>query len=264
MSCTCLQTAYLPCVPCVHQHVREHRYVNNTAHPVEASYVFPLDNRAAVSGFEVEIDGVVTKADVQEKAEARQTYERAVAAGDSAQLLERVRDDVFQMSVGNLKPWSTTVVRITYVADVAIEGDGVLFFLPTFVAPRYTPIGTEHVPSGDPSAAPDGLQLDLVAAMSSDIVSMTSQTDGVAITTLEQPGNARIRTAKLANNVMSLSKDVFIKIVTKEPHAPRCLVEHDTVADTYAAVVTLAPHIDFDDEPSELIFVVDRSGSMGG
>jgi len=240
------------------------RYVNNTANPVEAVYVFPLDNRSAVSGFEVEIDGKVTKADVQEKAEARQTYENAVAAGDSAQLLERVKDDVFQMSVGNLKPWSTTVIRITYVADVAVEGDGVLFFLPTFVAPRYTPAGTEAVPNSDGSAAPDGLRLDVVAAMSSDIVSMTSQTEGLAIVTTPQPGNARVQCAKLANDVMSLSKDLIIKITTKEPHKPRCLVEHDTTADTYAAVVTLAPQIDFDDEPCELIFIVDRSGSMSG
>lgn len=207
---------------------------------------------------------MVTKADVQAKAEARQTYERAIAAGDSAQLLEKVRDDVFQMSVGNLKPWTTAVIRVTYVADVAIEGDGVLFFLPTFVAPRYTPIGAEHVASGDGKAAPDGLRLDLVAAMSSDIVSMESQTAGLEIATSEQPGNGRIRTATLRNAVMSLNKDLIIKIVTKEPHAPRCLVEHDPEADTYSGVVTLAPHIDFDDKPCELVFLVDRSGSMSG
>jgi hypothetical protein len=91
-------------------------YVNNTGSPVEAEYIFPIDARAAVSGFEVEIDGEVTKGIVKEKVAARQEYEAAVAAGDSAQLLEQLREDVFQMTVGNIAPWSTAIVRITFVA----------------------------------------------------------------------------------------------------------------------------------------------------
>ena len=63
---------------------------------------------------------MITKANVQEKVEARQTYEAAVAAGDSAQLLEQVRDDVFQMSVGNLQPHSVALIRITYVRPTPV------------------------------------------------------------------------------------------------------------------------------------------------
>lgn len=47
-------------------------YVNDTGSPVEAEYVFPIDARAAVSGFEVEIDGEITKGVVKEKVAARQ------------------------------------------------------------------------------------------------------------------------------------------------------------------------------------------------
>lgn len=72
-------------------------YVNQTGHEVEAEYVFPIDSKAAVSGFEVEIDGLVVTGVVKEKVKARQTYEAAIAAGDSAQLLEQLRDDVFRM-----------------------------------------------------------------------------------------------------------------------------------------------------------------------
>ena len=110
--------------------------MNQSTWPVEAVYIFPIDkfanknsiffvgvffffadscplSRAAVSGFEVEIDGVVTTAVVQEKAQARATYESAIAHGDSAQLLEEKRSDVFQMSVGNLKPGQYCTINIT-------------------------------------------------------------------------------------------------------------------------------------------------------
>ena len=59
--------------------------------------MFPLDERAAVCGFEAEIDGVVTKGVVQEKEQARDTYHQAVAQGDGAQLLEQKRADVFEL-----------------------------------------------------------------------------------------------------------------------------------------------------------------------
>ena len=151
-----------------------------------------------------------------------------------------------------------------YVADVVIEGDGVLFFLPAFVAPRYTPAGAEGVPSGDAGVAREGLRLDLVAAMSSDVVSVESQTAGIGLTVTPMPGNSRVRTISLAGDVMRLEKDLIVKITTKEPHQPRCLVEHDVTNNTYAGVVTLCPQIEFDDERRELVFIVDRSGSMSG
>jgi Ca-activated chloride channel family protein len=66
-----------------------------------------------VTGFEVEIDGVTTTAIVQEKAQARATYEAAIAHGESAQLLEEKRSDVFQMTIGNLRPGQQCTISIT-------------------------------------------------------------------------------------------------------------------------------------------------------
>ena len=90
---------------------------NTEAFPIEAVYVFPLDERAAVCGFEIEIDGyvlcavwlcawlmmrcrVITKGVVQEKQQARATYEHAVSHGDGAQLLEQKRTDIFELVRG--------------------------------------------------------------------------------------------------------------------------------------------------------------------
>jgi hypothetical protein len=155
-------------------------FVNTESFPIEAVYVFPLDERAAVCGFEAEIDGVVTKGVVQEKQQARDTYEQAIAHGDGAQLLEQKRTDVFELKVGNLLPGQRASITIVTVADLKIEGDDVRFFLPTFVAPRYHPhTETDPVPSGKAGRVRDGLQLSVSCTMSRAITAVQSPTHPV-------------------------------------------------------------------------------------
>jgi hypothetical protein len=68
------------------------------------------------------------------------------------------------------------------VADLKVDGDAVEFFLPTFVAPRYTPASeSDPVPKGGP-APPDGLRFELVAAMASDIIAIESKVGTVCNT----------------------------------------------------------------------------------
>lgn len=60
-----------------------------------------------------------------------------------------------------------------------------------------------------------------------------------------------------------MDKDLIVNIEVKEPHQPRVCVEVNEKG-SCAAMVTLFPKFRFADVPAELIFVVDRSGSMGG
>ncbi len=61
---------------------------------------------------------------------------------------------------------------------------------------------------------------------------------------------------------VAMDKDVIVNIEVSQPHEPRvCLEEHEG---SLAAMVTLFPHLQFQDVPVEIIFVIDRSGSMGG
>ena len=93
--------------------------------------MFPLDERAAVCGFEVEIDGVVTMGVVQEKQQARDTYNQAVAQGDGAQLLEQKRTDIFELPGRTV---SVPVMGIFELKDGLISGWRDYFDLPGFQA----------------------------------------------------------------------------------------------------------------------------------
>ena len=60
------------------------RYVNREAQPIEAVYVFPLDEGAAVCGFEAIIDGTLVVGEVKERDEAFRMYDDAMEAGHGA------------------------------------------------------------------------------------------------------------------------------------------------------------------------------------
>src|SRR5262245_17913993 len=56
-------------------------FVNDHPEPLEATYVFPLPDRAAVTGFRLEVAGRVVEGDLQERAKARREYDRALQQG---------------------------------------------------------------------------------------------------------------------------------------------------------------------------------------
>ena len=57
------------------------RYYNDSTTPIEARFVFPLDEYAAVNGFEAFIDGKHVVGIVKEKEEARKVYREAISKG---------------------------------------------------------------------------------------------------------------------------------------------------------------------------------------
>ena len=70
-------------------------YRNNSLVPIEAKYVFPLDDMAAVCGFEAFINGKHIVGVVKEKEQAHREYKEAISKGHGAYLMDEetpVRD----------------------------------------------------------------------------------------------------------------------------------------------------------------------------
>ena len=59
-------------------------YFNNETDSLEAIYVFPLDNKAAVCEFSILIGDRIIKGHVQEKGKAEETYDAALSEGHGA------------------------------------------------------------------------------------------------------------------------------------------------------------------------------------
>ncbi|XP_066438251.1 protein mono-ADP-ribosyltransferase PARP4 isoform X3 [Eleutherodactylus coqui] len=109
-------------------------YKNNSTFPIEAKYVFPLDNTASVCGFEAFINGKHIIGEVKEKQQAHREYRAAISEGHGAYLMDQDAPDVFTVSVGNLPPKATVVIKITYVMEQQFQYGYTSFTIPGNVA----------------------------------------------------------------------------------------------------------------------------------
>lgn len=114
-------------------------YVNAHDAPLEATYIFPLPDRAAVTGMTMTADGRTVEAELRERAQAREAYDRAIEAGQRASIAEEERPDVFTMRVGNILPGERVTITLSLVGPLPWEDGAATFRFPLVVAPRYVP-----------------------------------------------------------------------------------------------------------------------------
>ena len=80
------------------------RYENRETKPIEAVYVFPLEEGGAVCSFSVKIDEKRIEGHVLSRDKAFDQYDDAMAEGHGAFLLDQERPNIFTASVGNVLP----------------------------------------------------------------------------------------------------------------------------------------------------------------
>ncbi|XP_022378335.1 poly [ADP-ribose] polymerase 4 isoform X1 [Enhydra lutris kenyoni] len=110
-------------------------YTNQSSVPIEARYIFPLNDKAAVCGFEAFINGKHIVGEVKEKGAAHREYREAITQGHGAYLMDQDAPDVFTVSVGNLPPKAKVLIKVTYITELSIQDNRALFFMPAAVAP---------------------------------------------------------------------------------------------------------------------------------
>jgi Ca-activated chloride channel family protein len=133
--------------------------------PLEATYIFPLPDRAAVTALTMTVAGRVARAELQERGAAREAYDAAIAAGQRASIAEEERPDVFTLRLGNILPGEEAVVELTLAGPLPMVDGQAEFRFPLVVAPRYVPgaplpgssAGSGH--AADTDAVPDASRI---------------------------------------------------------------------------------------------------------
>ncbi len=119
--------------------------------PIEAVYIFPLPNRAAVDSMVMKIGDRVIKANIKSREDAKRIYNEAKNAGKRTALLEQERPNIFTQSVANIMPNDKIEITISYVEQLSYC-DGVYeFVFPMVVGPRFIPGGSRdfNAPNDD-------------------------------------------------------------------------------------------------------------------
>eukprot|EP00095_Tigriopus_kingsejongensis_P011133 maker-scaffold1161_size58349-snap-gene-0.8 protein:Tk11133 transcript:maker-scaffold1161_size58349-snap-gene-0.8-mRNA-1 annotation:"hypothetical protein DAPPUDRAFT_309817" len=249
----------------------EQEYANQEARPIEAVYLFPVEEEAAVVDFEATLEDRVIKTDVKEKEEARQEYKKAIENQKTAFLLEETKPDVFQIQVGHLKPGATAKITIKYVCELPVEdGSNVRLTIPTTIAPRYVPPTDDSeaakklagISYSTESSCPLKIEVDYLSQKT--IKGLKSSSHSIS----SQPGTKengfhRMKTT-LTGSVTDMDRDFILLAATEKIHDPVVYVEQNPDGQSQAGMVSLVPSFALDEQKVELIFLVDRSGSMGG
>ena len=131
-------------------------YENPYDTKIEAVYVFPLPEKAAVSEFLMVIGDRTIRGILREKEEAVAIYREARRQGYRASLLVQRRPNIFEQKVANIEPGKAIDIDITYFHTLAHKDGWYSFVFPTVVGPRYNPPGypdpVDAVPRGQGSS----------------------------------------------------------------------------------------------------------------
>ena len=259
-------------------------YANPSKDRLEAVYAFPLPPNAAVTDMLFRIGNRVVLSEVRRREQARREYEAARAEGQTAALTEQERPNLFTQSVANIPPGATVAVVIRYVHEVPLDDGRYLFHFPTTIGPRYAP-GEPLSEASGPGFAPDTDLVPDASRITPPVVKPAQPAPhDVDILVRLLPGDAfedvaarshRVETGldgegarlvALAEDDRRPDKD-FVLTWRAAGNAPgaHALVQREKGGDYLLlflqppAEVTAAQV-----RPKELVFLLDKSGSMSG
>lgn len=245
----------------------------------ELRYTFPLYDGVSIVGFTCTINrDRVIKGVVKERAQARKTYEAAVARGDTAGLFEQLPDasDVFTTTIGNVPPGAEIKVDITYLGELKhdAEADGIRFTIPTSIAPRYGSYPGEMLGASNVGSAHAGgisIIVDAEVSDGSNIKSVQSPSHPILVTIGNTSAGAATgadmslqkASATLSLNTAELGADFVLHVVATNTANPVAVLEtHPTIPNHRALMATLVPKFNLPSSRPEVVFLCDRSGSM--
>lgn len=255
-------------------------FSNDTAVALEAIYLFPLPSRAAVTDMELRVGDRRIRSVVQEKAEARATYETARAAGKATALMESERPNLFRSSLANFMPGEEVSVTFTYTETADVVGGIYNVTFPMVVGERYFPATSAltaaepatpvaALPLNPPMLAPEHDPLHRVALTLEiygvPVERITSSTHALVTQSIRgRPGAWRVSPAAglvLANNTFS----VEVEPPLGEDPVPTWVTS--TQEQSTYGLLTLFPPLAPTAALSvarDVVFLIDTSGSMSG
>jgi Ca-activated chloride channel family protein len=245
----------------------EQRFANPYAEKIEAVYVFPLPDDAAVRDFVMVVGERQIRGIIRKREEAKQIYQEARAQGFRAALLEQARPNVFEQAVANLEPGREIDVRLRYFHTLSYAAGAYEFVFPMVVGPRYNPpgwsngIGAQpYVPPGMRSGSDLSLAVDVDAGMR--IGAIDSPSHPVLV---ERPSPSRAA-VRLDSGAVIPNRDFVLRF---QVAGTGCRAGLMTCAAGDGGYLTLMVHPpdelrEVPRRPLEMVFVVDCSGSMDG
>jgi Ca-activated chloride channel homolog len=259
---------------------------------VEAVYIYPMPEGAAVDTLKMVVGERVIVGDIKERKKAREVYEQAKSAGQKAGLIEQERPNIFTNSVANIGPRETVVVQIEYQEPVRQAGNEFSLRVPLVVAPRFMPepiVQTVDFTAGaqgwgqvadpvadrdrisppvlDPRKQPPVNPVAITVHLQAGFPLAAVKSHHHAVTVSDEAGG---RLIKLADGPVPADRDFELSWTPAATRAPSVGLFRERIGDAdYLLAFVTPPVVEAsaraDEQRSrEIVLVIDNSGSMGG
>jgi Ca-activated chloride channel homolog len=249
---------------------------NVSADWMEATYLYPLPQDAAVDSLKMIVGQRVIIGKIKKREEAREIYEAAKADGKKAGLVEQERPNMFTNSVANIGPGETVVIVIEYQMPLSQLDGTFALRMPLVVAPRYIPPHTikDQAALDDAKTIVSAPIIDSKRAAKINPVSINvNLAPGFEPANLNSPyhkinvtGKGAQRKISLADGVVPQDKDFELswRSASADPVVSLYKQELDGKHYVMASIMPPAADVKKAVPPREMIFVIDNSGSMSG
>lgn len=257
------------------------QYHNPYNEKIEAVYVFPLPENAAVNEFLMTIGERRIRGIIREREEAERVYQEARRQGYVASLLTQERPNVFTQSVANIEPGHRIDINIKYFHTLAYDDGWYEFVFPMVVGPRFNPPGTATgvgaVARGKGGASGQKTEIQYLRPgerSGHDIAVEVAIDAGVDIEALRSVNHKTEMTRPAEGQaVVRLdpedripNKDFVLRYKVAGERIKSALLTHRDERGGFFTLMIYPPDElrDLARGPMEMIFVLDCSGSMNG
>lgn len=242
-------------------YVIKQEYRNEGKKPVEIIYTFPVGWQTALLGMKAKIGDRELEGEVVEKTEAEETYEEAIAKGDSAIMVQKSATGMYTANIGNIAPGENVTVEIHCAQLLKYDNGRIRLCIPTVIGERY---GNSHAPGGlaphekvstDANASyPFNIELTL----DGDIASGEVKSPSHEISTARKSDGLHVWLADDAK----LDRDFILLMAGRQNDSHAFYIEDDK---KYMVAASFSPRMeDKKISPVALKILVDCSGSMSG
>lgn len=223
---------------------------NHSAQTVEGTYVFPLPADAAVSDFQMTVDGQVIEGQILTKEEARRIYEEIVRRQRDPALLQYIGHNLFQVNIFPIPAGATRTLELNYSQILPLR-DGLYQF-------RYP------LPVRQSDAKPVGkLTINVTMRNQPGLRTIYSPTYDI---TVERTSDQSAQVSYSATAVRP-EDDFILYFGAGQSEVGLNLLSYKPAGEDGYFVLLAAPSMNVDDAAivaRDILMVVDVSGSMQG
>jgi Ca-activated chloride channel homolog len=259
----------------------QQEFSNNGEDWLEGLYVFPLSKDSAVDELVMKVGERTLHGEVQEKAKAQATYEKARSEGRQASIVDQERPNLFTSAVANIAPHSSVTIEIAYLETLPFRDGRYTLHLPLAITPRYTPGAPQDATVTLPAATAALMNATLGTSATPERVRAARQLVSIdidlepgfalgevlslhhAVETQSTPSGKQIH---LQSDSIAADRDFELTWTQSGAQAVAGAAFAEKIGDETFALLMLSAPQQHDEAvpPREVTFIIDTSGSMQG